>query len=121
MIRMKLHLYSTCLLVTLMFMLSIQTNALADYKTNLVFYGYIQDSSGDIDVSMYSVPVVYDWNDDGKKDLLVGQRYDHPDEGRRGFVSFYENVECNSAPIFNNSSLIQACSNTCNLSVPGFG
>ena len=108
MLRIKLHLYCSVLFVMVMLMLSIQTNAFAQYSTNLGFVGYIQDSSGVIDVNEYSVPVVYDWDDDGKKDLLIGQRYDHPTEDRGGYVSFYKNVGTNARPEFDTYSLIQA-------------
>lgn len=102
-------------------MLCFNTSAFADYATNLVFSGYLQDNSGDIDVGAYSVPVVYDWDSDGMKDLLVGQRYDHPVEGQNGYISFYKNIGTNQSPFFNSPSLIQACSDTCNLSVSGWG
>ncbi len=103
------------------FLVLFSTGALASYQTNLAYVGQLQDSSGVIDVNEYSVPVVYDWDDDGKKDLLVGQRYDHPTDGRAGYVSFYKNVGTNARPAFDTYSLIQSCSETCNLQVPGFG
>jgi hypothetical protein len=121
MIRAKFNTYGTVLLAMLTMLLSIYTNAFSDYSTNLVFSGYIQDSSGDIDVGAFSVPIVYDWDSDGKEDLLVGQRYDHPTEYRNGYITFYKNVGNNNSPFFNSPTLIQACSNTCNLSVSGWG
>jgi hypothetical protein len=108
MIRIKLHLYCTGLLVMVMLLLSLQTNAFSDYSTNLVFGGYLQDSSGDIDVGLYSAPVVYDWNSDGKKDLLVGQRYDDA-TGSHGYVTYFENQGTNASPSFGSGTYIQSC------------
>ena len=34
---------------------------------------YIQSGSGPLTVKHYTAPSVIDWNNDGKKDLLVGQ------------------------------------------------
>lgn len=114
MLRIKFYLYCKSLLVMVILMVSMHTNAFSDYSTNLVFSGYIQDSSGDIDVGNYSAPFVYDWNSDGKKDLLVGQRYTDADNMQHGYVSFYENIGTNSSPLFNSPSYIEACNTVCN-------
>ncbi len=111
----------TILFIAMTLLSASGTAAYADYQTNLNYAGRIQDSLGDIDVGEYSAPVVYDWDSDGKKDLIVGQRYDHPTEGRGGYVSYYKNVGTNAMPVFDSYSLIQSCSDTCNLKVPGFG
>ena len=121
MLRNKINSLYNVVFLILLFSVLMNTNAFSDYSTNLVFNGYIQDSSGDIDVDAFSVPIVYDWDSDGKKDLLVGQRYDHPTEYRNGYITFYKNVGNNNSPFFNSPTLIQACSNTCNLSVSGWG
>jgi hypothetical protein len=99
---------SLCNVVFLILLMN--TNAFSDYSTNLVFNGYIQDSysSGDIDVGMYSAPVVFDWNSDGKKDLLVGQRY-NDGTTNHGYVTYFENQGTNASPSFGSGTYIQSC------------
>ena len=94
--------------LALVFSLIVSTGAYADYQTNLVFSGYLQNSFGDIDVGLYSVPVVYDWNNDGQKDLLVGQN-----NGSNGYVTYFENIGTNAAPSFDSGNYIQSCTATC--------
>lgn len=97
------------------------TSAFADYATNLVFSGYVQDASGDIDAGSFSVPVVYDWNSDGKKDLLIGHKFTDV-SGAHGYVSFYENAGTNSSPLFYSPTYIEACNTVCNyLDAAAFG
>ena len=84
------------------------TKASADYQTDLEQGVYLQDTSGDIDVDCYSVPVVYDWNNDGKKDLLVGQN-----NNSNGYISFFENVGIDSNPSFNAPVYVQSCNPGC--------
>lgn len=93
------------------------TDAGADYRTNLQYSGYIQYSSGDIDVGSFSVPVVYDWNNDGRKDLLVGLRDPDVSPPDGGYISYFENTGANASPSFESSTYIQACSDTCRLTV----
>jgi hypothetical protein len=120
MIRIKLHLYCTGLFVMLMLMLSMHTNAFSDYSTNLAYIGYIQDGSGDIDVGNYSVPVVYDWNSDGKKDLLVGQNY-HDGTASHGYVTYFENQGTNASPSFGSGTYIESCAPCSSLDVAAGG
>ncbi len=68
---------------------------------------YIQDGSGDLDVGFFSTPLVYDWNSDGKKDLLVGQRYNDGTTDH-GYVSFFNNQGTDGTPYFNGSSRHEA-------------
>ena len=75
---------------------------------------YIKDGSNDIFASDYSVPVVYDWDRDGKKDLLLG--YNNT-EDEFGYIRFYRNQGSDSSPVFNGFTLVKACYNSCNLSV----
>lgn len=112
--RIKLHLYCTVLFVTGALLLLMHSNAFSDFPTNLVFSGYLQDSSGDMDVGGFSVPVVYDWNNDGKKDLLVGQRYIDANNVSHGYVSYYENTGTNASPLFNSPMYMEACNTICN-------
>ena len=121
MYRNKFQFCAKVFVVLSLTIMSMNTSAYADYLTNLVFNGYIQDSSGDIDVGSFSVPVVYDWNSDGKKDLLVGQRFNDA-SGAHGYVSFFENVGTNSLPLFNSPTYIEACNTVCNyLDAAAFG
>lgn len=55
-----------------------------------------------IDVKVgHLVPHVCDWNNDGKKDLLVGQFLN-------GAIRLYLNQGTNAAPVFGESSFLQA-------------
>ena len=47
------------------------------------------------------VPVVTDWNNDGKKDLLVGQF-------SGGLITLYLNEGTDAAPVFGKGELLQA-------------
>lgn len=67
---------------------------------NLTQIGYIQANNVDIDVGNLSVPVVNDWNEDGKKDLIVGSD--------TGYIYLYLNMGTNAAPVFLNSVRIEA-------------
>jgi hypothetical protein len=75
------------------------------------------DGANYLDASNYSVPTVYDWNNDGLQDLLVGQN-----NGGNGYVSYYQNYGTATAPVFNGFTYIQACTATCNpLNATGSG
>ena len=54
-----------------------------------------------IDVIFYSSPITYDWDGDGDKDLLVGQFF-------YGYISYYENIGTNFAPVFGDSHFLYA-------------
>lgn len=92
--------------------------ALADSQTNLYFWGYIQDQAvgGDLSAGAWSAPTVYDWDNDGAKDLLVGMK-----SSGVGYVEYYRNVGTDDDPLFNGYIDIQACDNTCLLNVPATG
>jgi len=113
MIRAKFNTYGTALLATLTMMLSMYTNAFSDYQTNLLSGVFIQDGSVDLDVGLFSAPVVYDWNSDGNKDLLIGQRYVSDVSGSHGYVSFFENMNIDEAPYFDGSVYLEACNDVC--------
>jgi len=53
----------------------------------------IQAGGLDLDVGTYAIPVVYDWNSDGKKDLIIGQR-------GSGKVRVYTNLGTDAEPVF---------------------
>ena len=81
--------------------------------TGLVLYGliwaqpafgpfsYIESSGSQIDVGYYGAPCMVDWNDDGLKDLVIG-------EFSNGKIRFYENVDLNDSPLFNGYTYIQS-------------
>ncbi len=54
-----------------------------------------------IDVSWYGSPFVYDWDSDGKKDLVCGQF-------SSGNISFFKNYGTNNNPSFNGYSYLYA-------------
>ena len=57
-------------------------------------YYYMQLSSGaDFDIGSRAAPRIIDWNNDGLKDLLVGE--DH------GYIYFLKNAGTNAEPLFN--------------------
>ena len=85
----------------------------SDYQTDLLPGVYIKDGSSDLRANNWSVPFVYDWDSDGKKDLLVGNRYIEKSGKSYGFVSFYKNTGSDTAPSFNGSLLIRTCSGIC--------
>ena len=89
-----------------------------DFQTSLLPGVFIQDKGSDLVANRWSVPLALDWNSDGKKDLLVGNRtYDEKTAGK-GYISFYQNIGTDSSPIFNNFSYVKACTDICaNLSV----
>jgi hypothetical protein len=77
---------------------------------------YIQDGSDDLDAGFFSVPFVFDWNGDSKKDLLVGLTTSLT-TGGKGKIRFYQNLGDDNIPHFEGASFIQACNNTCSLDV----
>ncbi|MEO0226226.1 MAG: hypothetical protein ABIL05_04665 [candidate division WOR-3 bacterium] len=62
---------------------------------------YIQSNGKNIDVEYYGSPFVYDWDGDGKKDLLVGQFY-------YGKIRYYRNIGTNNNPVFGDSVFLTA-------------
>jgi hypothetical protein len=59
----------------------------------------IQAGGGDINVGMRATPIVDDWNEDGKKDLLIGN-FD-------GNISVYLNDGTDALPVFNSSYFLE--------------
>ncbi len=74
---------------------------------------YTQDGASDLKANNWSVPHVFDWNNDGKKDLLVGNRTYDDNKPKSGYISFYENIGSDSEPSFNVAQQIQTCTNIC--------
>ena len=69
----------------------------------------VQDSGATLDVGTMSHPVACDWDDDGKKDLLVGDA--------NGNIRFYENQGSDAGPVFNGYVLLKAGSGAPDLDV----
>jgi hypothetical protein len=103
-------------------LLAINTYYYADYQTTLKPGVYIGNGSSDLTANNWSVPLVYDWNGDRKKDLLVGQNYIDENNTNHGYVGFYENAGTDAAPYFNGVTYLQKCSNKCSrINVDAFG
>lgn len=61
----------------------------------------IEDNGSVIDVGRYGAPVMFDWDLDGKKDMIVGQY-------TSGKIRFYPNVGEDSAPAFDGYNFMRA-------------
>ena len=61
----------------------------------------IQDSGGPINKDLHFVPVSVDWNEDGAKDLLVGQY-------TNGHINLFLNQGSDFNPVFTAGTLIEA-------------
>jgi hypothetical protein len=61
----------------------------------------IQDGGVPIDVGYYAAPMMFDWDLDGRKDMVVGQF-------TSGMIRFYPNVGDDSAPVFSGFSYLEA-------------
>jgi hypothetical protein len=68
---------------------------------NLEAGTYVYDGHAVLVVDRHSNPCVVDWNNDGKKDLLVGQF-------TYGYIWLYLNIGTDEEPLFNGGSLIQS-------------
>ena len=85
----------------------------ADYRTSLLPGVFIKDGGSDLRARSWSVPVVSDWDGDGKKDLLIGRNYIDENKANHGRVSFYINTGSDASPLFNGSAFVQACAKQC--------
>jgi len=61
----------------------------------------IEDNGTPIDVGYYGAPVMFDWNQDGAKDLVCGQF-------TSGMIRFYPNLGPDTAPDFNGFTYLEA-------------
>lgn len=94
----------------------------SDYQTTLLAGVYIKDGSSDLTASHFAVPVVYDWDNDGKKDLLIGHNHFDQNRAEHGYVSFYKNTGSDPAPSFNGFTYLQVCNKECSvLDAAAFG
>lgn len=64
-------------------------------------YTYVTASGSPIVVSSHANPCVLDWDDDGLKDLLLG-------EFTQGRIRFYQNSGTNNAPVFTTFTYLRA-------------
>ncbi|MCP4727342.1 MAG: T9SS type A sorting domain-containing protein [bacterium] len=62
--------------------------------------GFIQADSSDLNVGLRAAPVVVDWNNDGKKDLVAGNN--------DGYIMVYLNTGENDSPVFDTYSFVYA-------------
>ncbi len=62
---------------------------------------YIQDGLSPLAVDRHSAPEVVDWNNDGAKDLVVGQF-------GYGYIWLFLNQGTDSSPVFNGGAYIEA-------------
>lgn len=62
---------------------------------------FIQDGSKNLEVNLYSAPTSVDWNNDGAKDLVVGQIM-------YGYVWLYLNQGTDLNPLFKGGSMIES-------------
>jgi hypothetical protein len=61
----------------------------------------IEDSSGPIDMDFHFVPAIVDWNEDGAKDLIIGQYTD-------GHIHLFLNQGSDFKPVFTTSTLLES-------------
>lgn len=100
-------------LFALLLLILLNAHYYSDFQTTLLPGVYIQDGPLDLKANQWSVPLVFDWNDDGKKDLLVGNSYTDENGVSSGHVHFYENTGTDSVPSFSGHTLIQTCTDIC--------
>lgn len=62
---------------------------------------YLYDGNNPLNVDRHSNPFVVDWNNDGAKDLLVGQF-------TSGYIWLYLNQGTDLNPVFDGRSLLQS-------------
>ncbi len=101
------------LIFALLVIVLLNTHFYSDYQTTLLPGVYIQDGSSDLKANHWSVPLVFDWDDDGKKDLLVGNSFTDESGRNYGHVYFYKNTRTDSAPSFSGHTIIQTCTDIC--------
>jgi hypothetical protein len=110
------------ILFALLLLILLNAHYYSDFQTTLLPGVYIQDGPSDLKANQWSVPIVFDWNDDGKKDLLIGSSYTDANGISSGHVNFYNNTGTDSDPSFTGHTLIQICADFCSpLNAAAFG
>ena len=77
----------------------IYLNTNTDVDPQFSGYSYVQKGGSDYDVGHYSAPYITDWNEDGKKDLLVGCS--------TGYTYLLLNVNTNADPVFDSADTLK--------------
>lgn len=62
---------------------------------------YILDGPAPLEVDRHSTPTAVDWNNDGNKDLVVGQF-------TNGYIWLFLNQGTDANPVFNGGTLIES-------------
>jgi hypothetical protein len=76
-------------------MIEIYLNQGTDTTPSFTSSSYLQMGGSNFDIGSRSAPRIYDWNNDGLKDLLLGEF--------EGYVYYLENVGTNISPVFNSA------------------
>ena len=61
----------------------------------------IESGGTPVDLGYYTAPLMFDWNADGKKDIVTGQFHS-------GRIAYFENVGDDSAPVFSGYEYLYA-------------
>ena len=102
----------------LIFVVKLNMSYYDDYQTSLLSGVFIQEKKSDLISNRWSVPLATDWNIDGKKVLLIGNKNYDRKNGRKGYISFYQNKGTDSRPVFDGFNYVKACADICsNLTV----
>jgi len=109
----KRLLHITFILLVLTLLVTVNMYYYNDYQTSLLPGEYIQEKRSDLISNRWSVPLVNDWNSDGKKDLLIGNRNYDNKSGSKGYISFYQNKGTDSHPTFDGFTYVKTCSDIC--------
>ena len=106
-----LHIIFILLVLTLL--VTFNMHYYNDYQTSLLPGVFIQEKKSVLISNRWSVPLVTDWNGDGKKDLLIGIRNYSNKSGSKGYISFYPNKGTDSHPEFDGFNYVKACTDIC--------
>ena len=107
MFKKVLWIFYICFSVSI-FILYFNMHFYDDYQTSLLQGTYIQDKQTDLIAHSWSVPLAIDWNGDGRKDLLIGNR-----DGSNGHINFYPNKGTDNSPAFEGSIPVKTCTDIC--------
>lgn len=119
----KTLLFFMCVVISLLLVLALfNFYYYKDHQTDLLPEGHLRAGNNKLQARYFSVPVVVDWNSDGKKDLLVGHNYIDENRIGHGYISFFVNAGTDKSPRFNKGTYLQTCSNECTpLNASAFG
>ena len=104
-LKIKYHILLLIFLPVIFLLIQYKGSTVSSYV--LLPGAYIQDGSLDLDAGYYSVPLAYDWNADGRNDLLVGLSTSAT-TGGKGKIKFFENHVAESVFLFYSSTTILA-------------